>query len=273
MIKIRHAVQLLPGERIDELERNGYGIIQKEKAFRFGMDAVLLSGFASVRAGELAMDLGTGTGIIPILLEAKTDGAQFFGIEIQKEMAEMARRSAALNGLCEKVHILEGDIRALAAGTLANSGSEGEKAENAEEAAQLAGLLSGGFSVVTSNPPYMKAEHGLQNPELGKAVARHEVLCTFADVCAAAARLLRSGGRFYLVHRPRRLPELLAELSAARLSPKRLKLVHPSLEKEANMVLIEAVKDGKSGSRVEKPLIVFDANGAYMPEIREVYGY
>ena len=248
--------QLRPGERIDDLQRSGYGIIQKEGAFCFGMDAVLLSGFAEVRKGETAVDLGTGTGIIPILLEAKTEGKLFYGIEIQPEMADMARRSAEMNGLGEKVLILDGDIKELLTGT-----------------ALLPPELFGKTDVVTSNPPYMKESHGLRNPDDALAIARHEVACTLEDVCGAATRLLRCGGRFYMVHRPQRLPEIITAMKEARLEPKRMKLVYPYADREANMVLIEAVRDGRPGCRVERPLIVYKEPGVYTDEIYDIYGY
>ncbi len=248
--------QLRPGERIDDLQRSGYGIIQKEGAFCFGMDAVLLSGFAEVRKGETAVDLGTGTGIIPILLEAKTEGKLFYGIEIQPEMADMARRSAEMNGLGEKVLILDGDIKELLTGT-----------------ALLPAELFGKTDVVTSNPPYMKESHGLRNPDDALAIARHEVACTLEDVCGAASRLLRCGGRFYMVHRPQRLPEIITAMKEARLEPKRMKLVYPYADREANMVLIEAVRDGRPGCRVERPLIVYKEPGVYTDEIYDIYGY
>ena len=248
--------QLRPGERIDDLQRSGYGIIQKEGAFCFGMDAVLLSGFAEVRKGETAVDLGTGTGIIPILLEAKTEGKLFYGIEIQPEMADIARRSAEMNGLGEKVLILDGDIKELLTGT-----------------ALLPPELFGKTDVVASNPPYMKESHGLRNPDDALAIARHEVACTLEDVCGAAARLLRCGGRFYMVHRPQRLPEIITAMKEARLEPKRMKLVYPYADREANMVLIEAVRDGRPGCRVERPLIVYKEPGVYTDEIYDIYGY
>jgi len=248
--------QLRPGERIDDLQRSGYGIIQKEGAFCFGMDAVLLSGFAEVRKGETAVDLGTGTGIIPILLEAKTEGKLFYGIEIQPEMADMARRSAEMNGLGEKVLILDGDIKELLTGT-----------------ALLPAELFGKTDVVTSNPPYMKESHGLRNPDDALAIARHEVACTLEDVCGAASRLLRCGGRFCMVHRPQRLPEIITAMKEARLEPKRMKLVYPYADREANMVLIEAVRDGRPGCRVERPLIVYKEPGVYTDEIYDIYGY
>ena len=166
-------VRLNEDERLDDLQRNNYKIIQKPKRFCFGMDAVLLSGFAQVKKGETAADLGTGTGIIPILLEAKTQGRHFAGLEIQPEMAEMAQRSVALNRLEDKISIVQGDIK---------------------EASALLGRAS--FDVVTCNPPYMNENHGLKNPEEPKAIARHEILCTFKDVARETACLLRPGGRF-----------------------------------------------------------------------------
>ncbi|WP_294146539.1 tRNA1(Val) (adenine(37)-N6)-methyltransferase [uncultured Clostridium sp.] len=243
-------IDLKEHERIDELHRNGYRIIQRENAFCFGMDAVLLSGFASVKPGEKALDLGTGTGIIPILLEAKTEGNHFTGLEIQEEMAEMASRSVKLNGLEEKIDIITGDIK---------------------EAGRIFGGAS--FDVVTTNPPYMNDSHGLKNPELPKAIARHEVLCTLDDVVREGARVLRPGGRFYMVHRPHRLIEIITALTRYRLEPKRMKMVHPFVDKEANMVLIEAVRGGRSMIKVEKPLIVYKEPGVYTDEIYDIYGY
>lgn len=237
-------------ERIDDLQRNGYRIIQKKKGFCFGMDAVLLSGFAQVKEGEVAVDLGTGTGIIPILLEAKTKGKHFTGLEIQEEVAEMAGRSVRLNQLENRVDIVRGDIK---------------------EASRLFGKAS--FDVVTSNPPYMNDNHGLKNPELPKAIARHEVFCTLDDVCREASLLLKSGGRFYMVHRPHRLAEIITALKAYKLEPKRMKLVHPFVDKEANMVLIEAVRGGRSMMKVEAPIIVYREPGVYTREIYDVYGY
>lgn len=261
-------VSLKDGERIDELQRNGYGIIQNTGAFCFGMDAVLLSGFALVRKAETAVDLCTGTGIIPILLEAKTAGRRFIGIEIQSEMAEMAGRSVLLNGLEDKVTILNRDLREILDGNLCEAAASDRSGDSA-----LLQSLFGKTDVVTVNPPYMKEMHGLQNPEDAFAIARHEVKCTLEDVCGAAARLLRSGGRFYMVHRPQRLAEIITELKEKRLEPKRLKFVHPYIDREANMVLIEAVRDGRPECRVEKPLIVYKEKDVYTDEIYDIYGY
>lgn len=243
-------INLKDNERFDDLQRNGYRIIQKTNGFCFGMDAVLLSGFAQVKDGEGVLDLGTGTGIIPILLEAKTDGKHFTGLEIQDEMADMAARSVLYNHLEEKIEIVTGDIK---------------------EASRLFGMAS--FDVVTSNPPYMNDAHGLKNPDAQKAISRHEVLCTLEDVVREASKVLKPGGRFYMVHRPHRLIEIVTVLTKYKLEPKRMKLVHPFVDKEANMVLIEAVRGGKSMIKVEAPIIVYKEPGVYTDEIYDIYGY
>ncbi len=244
------AVVLKDRERIDDLQRNGYRIIQHPEKFCFGMDAVLLSGFATARQGDLVLDLCTGTGIIPILMEARTEAAHLTGLEIQEESADMARRSVLLNGLEEKIDIVTGDIRE--AGSYFSSAS---------------------FDVITCNPPYMIGQHGLPNPEAPKAIARHEILCTLEDVVSWTARLLKPGGHFYLVHRPFRLAEIIAALVQHRLEPKRMRLVYPYVDKEPNMVLIEAVRGGKSRMTVEKPLIIFKEQGVYTEEICERFGF
>lgn len=243
-------IELKENERLDDLQRNGFQIIQKTDGFCFGMDAVLLSGFASVRKGEKALDLGTGTGIIPILLKAKTEGEHFSALEIQEEMADMARRSVAANHLEKDIIVVTGDIK---------------------EASRIFGAAS--FDVVTSNPPYMNDAHGLKNPDLPKAIARHEVLCTLDDVTREAAKVLKPGGRFYMVHRPHRLVEIITALTKYRLEPKRMKMVHPYVDREANMVLIEAVRGGRSMIKVEAPVIVYKEPGVYTDEIYDIYGY
>lgn len=237
-------------ERLDELHRNGYFIIQDPKRFCFGMDAVLLSGFAWAKKGERVLDLGTGTGIIPILMEAKTDGEDFTALEIQEESADMARRSVCYNHLEDKIKIVTGDIK---------------------DASNLFGASS--FDVITTNPPYMIGDHGLNSPTEAKAIARHEVCCTLDDVLRESARLLCPGGRFYMVHRPFRLAEIMSKMVEYKLEPKRMKLVYPYIDREPNMVLIEGLRGGKSRITVEKPLIVYKEQGVYTDEIYDIYGY
>ena len=243
-------VQLLDGERIDDLERNGYRIIQDPDGFCFGMDAVLLSGFVPPRTAGKILDLGTGTGIIPILLRAKTKSRDITGLEIQERSFEMAGRSVRLNDLESDIKIVHGDIK---------------RAIDIFE--------KGSFDAITSNPPYMKADGGIRNPSEAKAIARHEVLCTFEDVAEQTAKLLKEGGKFYLVHRPERLAEIIDTLRAHRLEPKRLKMVHSFSDSEAVLFLLEASLGGRSGVKVEKPLIIYKEKGVYTDEIYDIYGF
>ncbi len=237
------------GERLDDLQIKGYEIIQSPGRFCFGMDAVLLSSYANVRKNERALDLGTGTGILPILLEAKNEGLHYTGLEIQEESADMARRSVRYNGLEEKIDIITGDIR---------------------EASGIFGPAS--FQVVTVNPPYMIGEHGLKNENEALYIARHEALCTLEDVLKESARLLPPRGRFYMVHRPFRLPEILSKMTAYRIEPKRMRMVYPRVDREPNMVLIEGLRGGNPRITVEKPLIVYREDGSYTDELRRIYG-
>jgi len=243
-------INLKPQERLDELHRNGYVIIQNPQKFCFGMDAVLLSGFAKVKEGERLLDLGTGTGILPILLEAKTEGAHFTGLEIQPESVDMAQRSVKLNHLEEKIDIVTGDIK---------------------DASKLFGASS--FDVITTNPPYMIGDHGLSSSNEAKAIARHEILCTLDDVLRESSRLLRPKGRFYMVHRPFRLAEIMNKMIRYGLEPKRMQLVYPFVDKEPNMALLEGLRGGNSRLQVEKPLIVYQKQGVYTDEIYDIYGY
>ena len=235
-------------ERLDDLQINGYEIIQHPGKFCFGMDAVLLANFARVKQKECALDLGTGTVIIPILLTAKTEGMHFTGLEIQEESADMARRSVAHNHLEEKVAIVTGDIK---------------------EAAELFGPAS--FDVITTNPPYMIGHHGIENPSDAKAIARHEVLCDLNDILRESARILKPRGRFYMVHRPFRLAEILSKMIQVGIEPKRMRMVHPFVHKEPNMVLIEGMRGANSRMRVEPPLIVYKEQGVYSEELLSEY--
>lgn len=247
---LTRSIELRENERIDDLQRNGYRIIQNSEKFCFGMDAVLLSGFARVKTGARVLDMGTGTGIIPILLEGKTKAAHLTGLEIQEESADMARRSILLNHLEKKIDIVTGDIK---------------EAGNLFQAAS--------FDVITCNPPYMIGQHGIANPDTPKAIARHEVLCTLEDVVKNAALLLKPGGYFFMVHRPFRLAEIITMMTKYKLEPKRMQLVHPYVDKEPNMVLIEGCRGGKSRMTVEKPLIVYKEQNEYTDDIYEIYGY
>lgn len=245
---MNNQVEIKEWERVDDLHRNGYLLIQDPKRFCFGVDAVLLSGFATVKKGESVLDLGTGTGVIPILLEAKSQGQRFVGLEIQQESAEMAQRSILLNGLEEKIKIVQGDIKEIETFFSASS-----------------------FDVVTANPPYMNDGGGLKNQYNPKAIARHEILCSLEDIVRGACRMLKTGGRFYMVHRPHRLTDLLVTLRQYGLEPKRIRFVHPYLDRKPNMVLIEAVRSGRPMVQILPPLVVYDREGNYTKEVIQIY--
>ncbi|MCR5666729.1 MAG: tRNA1(Val) (adenine(37)-N6)-methyltransferase [Eubacterium sp.] len=240
---------LKDGERLDDLEMKGYQIIQNPNRFCFGMDAVLLSDFAKARGDVKAADLGTGNGIIPILMSARYEGVHITGLELQMESADMARRSVIYNNLEERIDIVTGDIK---------------------DAANLLGASS--FDIVTTNPPYMIADHGLRNRDDAKTIARHEVACNLRDILTQSAKLLKVKGHFYMVHRPFRLAEIFYEMVLAGIEPKRMRLAYPYVDQEPNMVLIEGIKGAKSRITVEKPLIIYEKQGVYTDEIYQIYG-
>ena len=235
-------------ERLDDLQYKGLKLLQKKYGFRFGVDAVLLAHFAQIAVNSTVIDLGTGTGIIAVLLAAKKEPRKVIGLEIQPEMAEMASRSVQLNGLETKVEIVCGDIK---------------------EAVKLFGASS--FDAVVSNPPYMEKGGGLINPADAVAIARHELLCTLEDVVSAAARLLRPGGRFFMVHRPQRLADIIFRMRSSGIEPKQLRLVHPSPGKEPNLVLIGGTRNGNPELRIQEPLYIYNSDGRYSNEIDEIY--
>lgn len=235
-------------ERIDDLHRNGYTIIQDPKKFCFGIDAVLLSDFAKAKKDEIVFDIGTGTGIIPILMSAKTSAKKYFAIDIQQESVDMARRSIKLNKLTDKIEVFHLDIKKVF-----------EKFEK------------NSINVVTSNPPYMNMGGGLINEYDAKAIARHEIFCNLDDIVKATSLLLKPNGRFYMVHRPNRLCDIICTLRNYKLEPKTIRFVQPYENKEPNMVLIESVKNGKAFMKILPNLIVYNKNKQYTDEINRIY--
>ena len=231
--------EIRPGERLDDLQLNGLELIQDPEKFCFGVDAVLLSDFVRVREGESVLDMGTGNGIIPVLLSAKTEGKKFTGLEIQADTAEMARRSVAWNGLEDRVEIVTGDIR---------------------EASQIFKPVF--FDVITTNPPYMPAEHGIRNADSARAAARHEVLCTLDDILRESMRLLQDKGRFYMIHRPFRLTEILIKMNHYKIEPKRIRFIHPYADKEPVLVMVEGVRGARPGVKIDPPIIIYDRRPA-----------
>ena len=239
---------LKPNERLDDLQINNYKIIQNPDIFCFGMDAVLLSNFTNLRKGDNVLDLGTGTGVIPILLAAKTDAEHFDAIEIQDESVDMAKRSVEFNNLENLINVKCGDIC---------------------NAAEIYGKSV--FDAVTCNPPYINNNHGLKNPDMPKAIARHEIFCTLEDVIRSSSNVLKTNGRLYMVHRPFRLAEIFAYMNKYHLEPKRMGLVYPYVNKEPNMVLIEAVKGGNPMLKTEPPIIVYESPNKYTEQLLKVY--
>lgn len=235
-------------ERIDDLHRNGYTIIQDPKKFCFGIDAVLLSDFAKAKKDEIVFDIGTGTGIIPILMSAKTSAKKYFAIDIQQESVDMARRSIKLNKLTDKIEVFHLDIKKVF-----------EKFEK------------NSINVVTSNPPYMNMGGGLINEYDAKAIARHEIFCNLDDIVKATSLLLKPNGRFYMVHRPNRLCDIICTLRNYKLEPKTIRFVQSYENKEPNMVLIESIKNGKAFMKILPNLIVYNKDKQYTDEINRIY--
>ena len=236
-------------ETLDDLQLNGINIIQKKKAFRFGIDAVLLANYANVKNKHTVIDLCTGTGIVPFIIAGQTKAKKVLGIEIQDEFVEMAHRSVEINNLQNRVDFMCADLKDTAVL---------KKLERAD--------------VVTVNPPYKLMNAGIKNATDKLTIARHEVLCNLEDVIAASRILLKDNGRLYMVHRPERLADIFCLMRKYKIEPKRVKFVHPSAKKAPNIVLVEGQRDGGSFLKFEEPLYVYDDKGCYTKEIDEIYG-
>lgn len=242
-------IKLKEKERIDDLEYKGLKIIQNEDGFCFGMDSVLLSDFAkNIKKGSKVLDLGTGTGIIPILLCGKTELKEVIGIEIQEDVADMAKRSSELNDLQDRFKIINANILEL---------------KNLYE--------NQSFDVIVTNPPYKKKSTGIINENEAKQISRHELTANLEDFIRVSKDLLKDKGELYMVHRPERLVDVISLMRKYRIEPKILRFVSPKENKEPNLILIKGVKNGKSFIKVEKNLIVYDQNGNYTDEILKIY--
>lgn len=235
-------------ETIDDLQCDGYRIIQKKSGFRFGMDAVLLANFAKIKKNDIVLDIGTGTGIIPLLLCAKTSAKNIVGIEIQDELVEMAKRSVSLNNAKERLEILKIDVK------------------------DLDFFKKTSFDVVTANPPYIKFGDGIRNLNSKKDISRHEVLCTLDDFLALASKVLKVGGRFFLVHKPERLADILCSMRKFEIEPKYIRFVQPQVSSKPNIVLVSGTKRGGQELKVLPPLYVYDDKGDYTDELKLIYG-
>ena len=242
-------MKLKENERIDDLEYKGLKIIQNIKGFCFGIDSVLLSDFAkNIRNKATVVDLGTGTGIISLLLCKKTNLKKIYGIEIQEEVAEMANRSIVLNNLQDKFEIIIKNLKDI-----------------------LEDLPQNTIDVIVTNPPYMKINTGAKNEEKKKLISRHEIECTLEDVIEVSYKLLKDKGEFYMIHRAERIVDIMYYLRRYKLEPKILRFVHSKTEKEPNLVLIKAVKNAGKHLKIEKPLIIYNNDGSYTDEILKIY--
>ena len=223
--------------------------MQKKDGFKFGIDAVLLADFAKNTKSHRTLDLCTGTGIVPVLLSAKTSTPRIDALEIQNEICDMAQRTIICNNLEDRIHITEGDLK---------------------DAAAIYGKAV--FDKITVNPPYMKCGTGIVNDTDTKTISRHEVKCTLEDVISVSAQLLKPKGRLYMVHRAVRIADVLCLMRKYKIEPKLLRMVHPSPYKAANLMLIEGMRDAAEDLKILEPLYVYDDNGKYSADINEIYG-
>ncbi|MTI65956.1 MAG: tRNA1(Val) (adenine(37)-N6)-methyltransferase [Firmicutes bacterium] len=242
-------VKLKENERIDDLGIKDLKIIQNTDGFCFGMDAVLLANYCDIKKSSNVIDLGTGTAVIPLILWGKKDVKKIYGIEIQKEVSEMAKRSIKLNGLEGSIEILNKDLK---------------------NVTDYLGVNK--YDVVTTNPPYKIKGSGIVNPEDKKAISRHEIKCNLEDVIKTSSRLLKHKGRFFMVHRPQRLVDIVFLMRKYKIEPKKVRFVHPRVEKKPNMLLVMGIKAAKPELKFEKPLYVYNDDLTYTEEINQIYG-
>lgn len=241
-------ITLNENERIDQLHRNDYVIIQNSKKFCFGIDSVLLAHFAYAYEDEIVMDIGTGTGIIPILMSAITDARKFDAIDIQKDSVIMARKSVSLNNLENKINIFHCDVKNLTQNFPKNT-----------------------YDVVTVNPPYVKYKSGIINNITPKSIARNEIFCTFEDIVFNSNKILKNKGRFYLIHKASRLADIMYTLRNHGLEPKKLQFIQSYFNSSPNLVLIEAIKQANPMLNVLPNLIIYNDDGSYTQEVFDIY--
>lgn len=243
-------MELKNNERIDDLQYKGLKIIQNEKDFCFGIDAVLLSDFAKgIKKDSYVVDLCTGNGIVAILLSGKTEAREICGVEIQEKVAKMAIRSVEMNNIQDRVKIVNEDLNKLR-----------DK------------IKAGTVDAITVNPPYKAKNSGLINERDSKTIARHEISCTLEDIIIESARELKSSGNLYMIHKTERLVDILYLMRKHKIEPKRIRFIHPNVNEAPNLVLIEGVRSGRAFLKVEKPLYVYKENGEYTKDIKEIYG-
>lgn len=242
-------IELKKNERIDDLEYKNLRIIQNSENFCFGMDSVLLSDFAkNIKNNSLVLDLGTGTGIISILLSAKANVKKIYGIEIQKDVADMANRSVILNNLEKKIEIINEDIKNIS--NIFNKNS---------------------VDVIITNPPYKEINRGIINDNENKIISRHEVKANLEDFIRVSSEVLKDYGEIYMVNRPERIVDIIEYMRKYKMEPKNIRFVYSKINKEPNLILIKAVKNAKKFVKIEQPLIIYDENNNYTDEIYKIY--
>ena len=247
-------------ERIDDLEYNNLKIIQNEKGFCFGIDSILISDFArEVKENAQGVDLGTGTGIISILLASKTKLRKIIGVEIQKDISDMAKRSVELNNLQKKIEILNTNIKNIL-----------QKDDRLEQSTKE--LQKESFDFVVTNPPYKKLDTGKTNESEYKYISRHEATANLEDFIKVTKYLLKDKGSLYMVHRPERLVDIIELMRKHKIEPKKLRFVYSAINKPPVLLLIKGVKNARPFLKLEKPLIIYKENGEYTDEIFKIYG-
>ncbi|MGL5256833.1 MAG: tRNA1(Val) (adenine(37)-N6)-methyltransferase [Proteocatella sp.] len=240
-------MELKQSETIEDLQIKGYKIIQSTDGFKFGIDAVLIANFCRLKRGDVGLDIGTGTGIISILLAAKSELKKVYALEIQSEVADMAMRSVKLNELEERIEVINGDLK---------------------DKTRLFGKASMDF--VVSNPPYFKADT-LKSENIKKLISRHEIKCNLSDIMETASYLLKPNKPFFMIHRPDRLVELIELARKNKLEPKEIRFIHPNVSKAPNLIMIKYVKGGNQGIKILDPLYVYNSEGQYSEEINKIY--
>lgn len=242
-------INLKEDERIDDLEYKGLKLIQNKKGFCFGVDAVLLSDYAKgIKKGSTVVDIGTGTGIVAILLCAKTNLKKIYGIELQKEVANIAQRNVELNGLDDKMEVININIKDV-----------------------FSKLEKNKIDVIVTNPPYKKHDTGVKNLDTRQLISRHEVECTLEDIIKNASLLLKDLGEFYMVHRAERIVDIFVTLRKYKLEPKNIRFVHSKIGDKPTLILIKAIRGAKEFLKIDKPLVIYKENGEYTDEILEIY--
>ena len=244
-------IKLKENERIDDLQYKGLKIIQNEKGFCFGIDSILLSEFAkNIKKDSVVVDIGTGSGVIGILLSKKADIRKIYGIEIQEDVADMAKRSVRLNKLEEKIQIINEDIKNIIKNNIIEKNT---------------------VDVITMNPPYKEKGSGVINENNNKLISRHEITADLKDFIEISSKLLKSNGEFYIVHKIERLADIICLMRENKLEPKRIRFIYPSEGKDANLVLLCGIKGARKFLKVEKPIYIYEENGNYTKEIKEIY--